>query len=197
MTTAPPPPPQPHATAKTPFYKRRLVHFLAVGVVALGGGIALGNAVADPTSTTQYRSLSDKNESLSDDLAEAEKKAALVDEVDQRSADLDEREQELEAQATQQEETDDSLTEREKAVGIKEKEVVDNTISGDGTYEVGVDMKPGKYKSKNASTCYWSINADANGSNIIQNGLSSGPQTVTVSKGQYLETSTCGDWVRQ
>lgn len=92
-----------------------------------------------------------------------------------------------------------SLTKREKAVGIVETEVKNNTIPGDGTYEVGKDMKAGTYKTAgpDGSQCYSSVNGDANGTDIKSNNLSAGPSTVQVSNGEFFETSGCKDWILQ
>ncbi|WP_405056517.1 hypothetical protein OG474_27715 [Kribbella sp. NBC_01505] len=70
-------------------------------------------------------------------------------------------------------------------------------ITDDGTYEVGVDIKPGKYKSAGGGDCYWarmsSLDGDLGG--IIANNLSSGPQTVVIKKSdKAFKTERCGEW---
>jgi multidrug efflux pump subunit AcrA (membrane-fusion protein) len=93
-----------------------------------------------------------------------------------------------------------SLVRRERAVGLVEKEIEANTISGDGVYEVGVDIKPGTYKSSGGGNlCYYAENADANGSNIISNNViqAGAPAVTTLSAGNFFETQGCGDWVLQ
>ncbi|EWC63857.1 hypothetical protein UO65_0831 [Actinokineospora spheciospongiae] len=61
-----------------------------------------------------------------------------------------------------------------------------------GTYEVGVDVQPGKYKSPGpaGSMCYWARKS-ADGSNILDNGLSEGPVTITIKAGELIEISGC------
>lgn len=73
---------------------------------------------------------------------------------------------------------------------------------GAGTYEVGVDMPAGKYKTKGPDdsgidSCYWSRNEDASGENIIANALLEGQGVVEINKGEYFETTGCLDWVKQ
>ncbi|TCC32332.1 hypothetical protein [Kribbella sindirgiensis] len=71
------------------------------------------------------------------------------------------------------------------------------TFEGDGTYEVGVDIKPGKYKTAGGDGCYWARlkSLDGGFDAIIANNLSDGPQTVTIKKtDKGFETSNCAAW---
>jgi hypothetical protein len=75
------------------------------------------------------------------------------------------------------------------------------TIPGDGTYEVGVDIEPGKYKTAGSAqdssfSCYWARLKD-DGEDIIDNSIQNGPQTVTLRAGELFETTRCGAWTRQ
>jgi hypothetical protein len=38
------------------------------------------------------------------------------------------------------------------------------------------------------------ISSDANGSNILQNNIVTGPALVTLSAGTFFTSSGCGDW---
>jgi hypothetical protein len=72
-------------------------------------------------------------------------------------------------------------------------------IDGDGTYEVGVDIKPGKYKTVGGEGCYWArlSNLDGGFEAIIANEFSNGRQTVTVKKSDRgFKTSGCGEWTK-
>ncbi|QOR55324.1 MAG: hypothetical protein SHS37scaffold537_22 [Phage 68_12] len=112
------------------------------------------------------------------------------------TADLDKRESSLDDERTELSQRTDELDVRERQLARAEQKAKANTIEGDGTFEIGVDMKPGKWKNADASDgCYWSINSDPNGNNIVANHNGGGPQTVDVNKGQYLELSNdCGTW---
>ncbi len=75
------------------------------------------------------------------------------------------------------------------------------TISGDGQYLVGEDMKPGTYKTAGTDSsvpCYWARLKDASGelSGIIANDNITGPARVTLKKGEYFETKRCQPWKR-
>ncbi|MFI6681852.1 hypothetical protein [Kribbella sp. NPDC050470] len=72
-------------------------------------------------------------------------------------------------------------------------------ITEDGTYEVGVDIKPGKYKSAGGDSCYWARlkNLDGDLDAIIANNISDGPQTVVIKKtDKGFETNRCGTWTK-
>lgn len=69
----------------------------------------------------------------------------------------------------------------------------------EGTYEVGVDIQPGKYKSKGDDLCYWARLKSTDGSldSIISNHIGSGAQTVTIKKSDAaFETRGCGEWTK-
>jgi hypothetical protein len=58
---------------------------------------------------------------------------------------------------------------------------------------------PQTYRAKDpvSGTCYWEINSDANGKNIVANDIVTGGRpTVTLSSGQYFTTKRCGDWAK-
>ena len=67
-----------------------------------------------------------------------------------------------------------------------------------GTYEVGTDIQPGKYKTPGpeggSGICYWARLKDTSGgpSAIIANGVPQGPSTVTIARTDAaFETSGC------
>jgi hypothetical protein len=93
---------------------------------------------------------------------------------------------------------EDAVKQREDAITQAEKIQAQNTIH-EGTWAIGVDIQPGTYRAKDAvsGTCYWEINSDANGKNIVANDIVTGGRpTVTLSNGQYFTTKRCGDWVK-
>ncbi|WP_116044486.1 hypothetical protein [Amycolatopsis palatopharyngis] len=72
---------------------------------------------------------------------------------------------------------------------------------GPGTWEVGVDVQPGKYKTAGPDgglPCYWARLKDTSGDlgSIINNSILEGPGTVTINKGELFETSGCQDWIQ-
>lgn len=74
------------------------------------------------------------------------------------------------------------------------------TSFGDGTWEVGVDIEPGKYKTPGprGSGCYYERQGGDDGSfsDIIDNNFAEGPATVTIkASDKFFETSGC-DWAK-
>lgn len=69
----------------------------------------------------------------------------------------------------------------------------------EGTWEVGSDVKPGKYKTKGAletviPMCYWDVKT---GDRITDQGVKNKPNEqgiVTLKKGQVFTTSGCNEW---
>ena len=73
-------------------------------------------------------------------------------------------------------------------------------MPGDGTYEVGVDVKPGTYVSKAPdSNCYWARTTGGDGiGDIIANGNSAGQVVVTIKSGdKFFESNGCSDWTKR
>lgn len=185
------------SSSKEPWWKRKWVIGVAAGIVGVGIGGA--SSSADPKTSPEYKTLSTKLADTKVDLSQAQTQAAKVDEVDARQKKLDDREKELNTQAEGFASQKKDLAKREKAVGIRAKEISDNTIDGDGMYEVGKDIKAGTYKTKGGADCYYAVLKDAKGGldAIIQNNNISGSGVVSVSKGQYLQLSRCSEWVKQ
>lgn len=60
-----------------------------------------------------------------------------------------------------------------------------------GTYEVGVDIPPGKYRSPGGDGCYWARLAEDQ-TDILDNNLSDGPSVFTVQPSDgYIELNRC------
>jgi hypothetical protein len=67
----------------------------------------------------------------------------------------------------------------------------------DGIHRVGIDVQPGIYQTTgpsgtNAGGCYWT-RTDAEGG-IIDNGVITGPGTLTVYSDELVETAGCQPW---
>ncbi|MFI0987172.1 hypothetical protein [Streptomyces exfoliatus] len=72
-------------------------------------------------------------------------------------------------------------------------------IPGDGTFLVGQEVRPGTYRSTGPtdSSCYWARLKGTTGDSgeIIANGASKGPSTVTVlDTDKAFQTSGCQTW---
>lgn len=181
----------------------------AVALVAgLIGGAGISAAVADPTTSEQYRSLAQDKQSV-----EAQRDRVTSDyesvkndyvilkngitgrerEVTRREAAVTEAEGKVKTDAA-------AVKKREDAVTKTEQTKAANTVS-DGTWTVGADIEPGTYRATAAvgSTCYWGIYVSGtNGSDIVENDLPGGGRpSVTLAAGQDFTTQRCGSWEKQ
>jgi hypothetical protein len=74
---------------------------------------------------------------------------------------------------------------------------------GEGLWEVGKDVKPGKYKTAGAADsiipmCYWHTAKTDGDESIINQGVTDKPNAqgrVTLKAGQFFKTSGCKTWV--
>jgi hypothetical protein len=80
--------------------------------------------------------------------------------------------------------------------------VAESTI-GEGTYQIGVDAQPGRYKTQvpqNSSGCYWERTKDDSGdmdSIIANDSVNPGARaSITVNRGEFFKSSGCGTWTR-
>lgn len=79
------------------------------------------------------------------------------------------------------------------------------TTFSDGTYEVGVDIEPGRYKTAGPDKsdllpmCYWERAKDDSGTfrSIIANDNLQGPGSVSVKQGEFLKVSGGCTWTKQ
>jgi multidrug efflux pump subunit AcrA (membrane-fusion protein) len=138
--------------------------------------------------------------------ADEPKKQAARSATGETAADLDRRQAVLDEQAAKQADVQSSLEdamseldERDDALTAAEEKAEADTIEDDGNYAVGDDINAGTWKNADRGPdCYWSINGDPNGEDILSNANGGGPQTLTLEKGQFLELANgCGTWKRQ
>jgi hypothetical protein len=123
---------------------------------------------------------------------------ARDDQIQAREDAAKQREDRVQAGEGAVKQREDTVKQREEAATQAEKVQAQNTIR-EGNWAVGVDIQPGTYRAKDAvsGTCYWEINSDANGKNIVANDIVTGGRpTVTLSGGQYFTTKRCGEWAK-
>lgn len=71
------------------------------------------------------------------------------------------------------------------------------TTFGDGTYGVGIDIRPGTYRTLGGDNCYWDRSRDLGGatSAIIANDNAAGPAIVSIAPTDAgFKTNACGIW---
>jgi hypothetical protein len=83
----------------------------------------------------------------------------------------------------------------------KTTEPVAESTMGEGTYQIGVDAKPGRYKTQvpqDSGNCYWERLKDDRGGldSIIANGNVNpgGRASITVKQGEFFNSHGCGTW---
>jgi hypothetical protein len=73
---------------------------------------------------------------------------------------------------------------------------------GEGTWEVGTDVKPGKYKTSGAADsvmpmCYWDVRKGSETGEFKDQGLvdsATAQGRVTLKAGDFFKTSGCNNW---
>jgi|GEM_PF-7030813 len=183
MTDAPSPTPE----REGPNAFDRAIRSRATGLI---GALLIGGLVGAVAGASLTRPAAEESSAYK---AKADEVAALRSQIEDyadRESDIKEREDAIEAKESQ-------LSDREGALVKSEAAMEDNTVSGDGVYLVGSDMKPGRYKSADNVDCYWKLSSDPNGDRIISNHLGDGNVFVEAKKGQYLTIEDCNDFTRQ
>lgn len=88
-----------------------------------------------------------------------------------------------------------------KTVTVKVTPTPEAVMPGDGTFEVGVDVKPGTYVSgpPDSGNCYWArLSGSDSVGGIIANNNSSGQSLVTIAPSdKFFESNGCNDWHRR
>lgn len=173
---------------------------LLVGVFT---GIAIGYApVKGLESDVAYQknrvleTINTNTETVAKLQAEADAKVSAAEaSAVAKESELTERSEALETRESEAKELQETL---EAEVVAREESKIST-----GLHEVGVDVKPGKYKTagpngSNSAGCYYawktSFGSDAD---IIDNELTKGKATVVLKKGQFFEVGSCEDFVKQ
>jgi len=189
--------------------KTRLAAYVGGSALALGAGVLVGTALPDhPTQSKEYHALSaklrtvekqrdDADDQVSSLTSERDDLASQIGDLPKREKAVKDAEAKLKSREKRVSKRERDVTRRERKVGIVEKEIRRNTIH-DGTYEVGVDIKAGTYKTQGSSGCYYAVLSSPNTSDILNNNIGDGPMVVSVGQGQFLQLS-CNNaaWVLQ
>lgn len=200
-----------------PFAVALVALLLLVGAVAA----STGNSRADEAEAVaaaaldQARDAEDERREVSDQLAvastsaeelqadvqqlegrvERSKEQAAQAEVEARAkveADFAETQAAMDSRAFELDQRSAGLDAREAEIAQTEQRIEQNSF-GNGVWEVGVDVQPGKYKTAGSSSCYWE-KTDRSGE-IIDNDALDGPSTVVIEASVFTFTSQrCGTW---
>lgn len=194
---------------------RWVVSFVVIFLVGAGtgAGIAGNQLPADDNLKVQARltELAQLRDTAKDQAADTEQelteRAEQLDireqQIEQDAAALDERETGLDRREKSLDKRESGLKKREKSLRAEERRIAANTVSGDGVFVVGEDIKAGTYKTTGPAAggigaCYYAFKSGTGAdANIIDNNLVQGPATVTIRAGQIFETRSCSKWKRQ
>ena len=198
----------------------------ATAVLALALGTFLGMRAADATKSPEYRAQADKLETTESKLAwteaalgdaresqadaqdtatDAEDRLATFQDqlahrkdvlrnreagLKKRGAALDDRAAHLEEKAADLREREDEVTEAEELLAVTK-------VPGDGSYEVGVDIEGGLYRSAGKQSCHYAVYGDAEGKEPLLEKTTPGSTSVSLRAGTYFVTRGCAEWTRQ
>ena len=129
-----------------------------------------------------------------------ERKAALKDRgaaLKKREADLEKARSALDDRRARIKAAEADILEREEAVIAAEALIEDTTVPGDGTFEVGVDIERGLYRSAGKPGCHYAVSSDADGSDLLINKQTASPTSVSLRDDTWLLTQGCAEWTRQ
>lgn len=225
MTTTTPPGTHPKPV-RPRFYQQTWVIVTATALLALVLGTVVGIRVADATSDPKYKaqteklnaaeselafakaSLGDAQESLADaeyTAADLEDRLGIVEgHLDERKAALKKREAALkkdvialDSRRARLKEAEADVLEREEAVTAAEALIADTTVPGNGTFEVGVDIEGGLYRSPGNQGCHYAVTGDANRTDVLINKQTAGPTSVSLRSDTWFVTKGCAEWTRQ
>jgi len=158
-----------------------------IGMVA---GSADGSAESD-VDVAELENRITELESERDALLDQQDDVESSQDAAQQIVDLEQERDTLQGELTEaMTALEDAQAELNAADAVRAEEAAEEaaTTFSNGVYLVGTDMPAGRYSGTvKAGVPYWSISSDANGSDIINNSLPSGPFYVEVSNGQFLE----------
>lgn len=180
---------------------KRAIIATVLGLALVGGGMAGGMALDDPTESAEYLELQAASEHTERQRAALEERQTELDErAEAREEAVSQREAKIGEAEAAVAEAEAAVKAREEAVTGAEAEKAANTIS-DGTWTVGRDIASGTYRSAEpvGSRCYWGIyRSGSNGSEILENDIPGGGHpTVTLAEGQDFTSARCGKWDKQ
>ncbi len=182
----------------SPHRRRGLLALVGGVILVVGGGIGAGVGAAVNSHASQLSADQAQIRMLQGKLVHAYRAAAIDQQqaatAQQTSADAVTRAQ---TQAAAQYASREAAVKRLlRKLQTEQGAVQANTISADGVYVVGQDIKPGTYHTSGApgggspgGQCYYALLSSDNTSDIIDNNNFNGPETIDVSSAHALQIS--------
>ena len=206
-------------------HKRWWVVAAGSAILALALGTVLGIRAADATNSPEYQAqgeklanaesrlafteaaLEDARESQADaegTAADAQDRLATFEAhlnqrkavMKKRGAVLRKRQGALDDRAAHLKERAADLRERDKDVTEAEALLAETTVPGDGTFQVGVDIEGGLYRSPGKRGCRFTVYGDAEGNAILLDKSTAGSTSVSLRTGTWFVTRGCAEWTR-
>lgn len=182
--------PAPEASRGTGRRLARWSGFLVVAVLLLAIGMALGGSGA-------------RQETVAAAPASSSADQGRIATLEQQLADAQRSNQTLQSELDSRTTTPPAPV--APAVPAAPVETGPATTVSDGTYEVGVDLAAGRYKTPGPDgsgaldMCYVARSSNDSGEldSIIANDIAQGPSSVTVKKGEFAKFSGGCTWTKQ
>jgi hypothetical protein len=169
---------------------------VVAGLVLLGGGFGIGYAVGHSPVAGYQQQLATANHALITEQTKLATAHALV--ATEQSQVTAARQTAQNAVSAANSAAAAKYASREAAVQALQRKlnreqgvVQSSTISQDGVYVVGKDIPSGTYHTTGGGQCYYATLGSTDTSNILDNNIFSGPETVDVS-GAYAFQITGG-----
>jgi multidrug efflux pump subunit AcrA (membrane-fusion protein) len=207
-------------------YRRTWVVATGTAILALALGAVVGIRGADATKSPEYRAQADQLAAAESELAFAEASlgdareeqadaedtaAGARDRLDtllgqlaerrgalkKREAALKKRSTALDRRAAALKKKAADLLEREETVTAAEELLEDTTVPGDGSFEVGVEIERGLYKSPGRRGCHYTVFGDEERTDILLDNTTPDSASVSLRDGTWFVTQGCAQWTRQ
>ena len=130
--------------------------------------------------------------------------AKVLGELNERNAALRKRETDLKkavralvARNARLKQTAANLRQREADVLAAEELLAVTTVPGDGSYEVGVEIEGGLYRTAGRTGCRYTVFGDAAGDEILLDNTTAGEASVSLRAGTWFVTRGCAEWTRR
>lgn len=151
-------------------------------------------SAATATATDLQTRLDTADATVKSQAAELAPLKAQKAQVDQEAAQLAQQKQAQDAKDVQQAQQSQQLASQSQALASQQA-AADASSFSDGVFQVGRDIQRGQYHTTGAPECYWAKLNSSVTSDIGDNNLGSGPQTVVIDT-PYFKSDGCGTWTK-
>ncbi|WP_449281208.1 hypothetical protein [Leucobacter sp.] len=186
---------QPQPAESPKMIKATTTYYIAVGALLVGA--VVGAMLVTASLSPQLSEARSENTKLRGEVDEAAEEARVR--IDQAFAKVEERVKDNEARAKSLDEREAGLDKREGEVSEAEEQKAARELR-DGFHTVGKTVEPGVYNTNVGSgMCYyaWKTGTGSDAGIVDNNIVESGPATITLAAGEFIEIKGCGTWTRE